>query len=154
MFALRGVSREPWSLLEDMVSLEDKLDRSLCRIALPARGALTASTFRPRIDISETDQHFKVAAELPGMDEKDISVELDDGTVTISGQRVAETEEDGENWHHRERSYGSFRRVIPLSATVDAGKARARFKKGLLTITLPKVPEEKDTRKEIPVETD
>lgn len=103
----------------------------------------------PRLNVSESDREVKVTAELPGMDEKDVSVELEDDILTISGERKEEHEEKNKQWHRLEQSYGSFHRSIQLPAKVDSGKAKARFKKGLLTIDMPKLPEEQNNRKKV-----
>lgn len=96
------------------------------------------SDFSPRIDVSESDTQYTVVAELPGMDEKDIQLTLEQDALVISGEKKAESEEKGKNFHRIERSFGSFSRVVPLPAAVDAEKVNAEFKKGVLTITLPK----------------
>jgi len=108
--------------------------------------------FTPRVDVCETDKEVRVSAELPGMDEKDITVELDDAAVTIRGERKEESEDKGKNWYRREQSYGSFYRMIPLPASVDGEKATAKFKKGVLAITLPKREEDRSKRKSIKIE--
>lgn len=122
---------------------------------LPAtrRGGWEAqvSGFNPRVDVSETDKEVKISAELPGLDEKDIAVEMDEGSVTIRGEKKEEKEDKTRNWHVREQYYGSFHRVIPLPAGVDAAKAGAKFSKGVLTITAPKVEEEHARRKTIKI---
>ena len=115
---------------------------------------LASTAFNPRVDVSETDQEVKVSAELPGMDEKDITVEMDDAAITIRGEKKAESEEKGQNWYSREQTYGSVYRVIPLPATVQGEKAKAKFKKGVLTITAPKREEEQAKRKAITIESD
>ncbi|MBA4388236.1 MAG: molecular chaperone [Verrucomicrobia bacterium] len=107
--------------------------------------------FSPRINISENDKDVQVSAELPGMDEKDVTVELDDGTLTIKGEKREEHEEKGKNWHSVERSYGSFHRVLPLPARIDEKKARASFKKGVLTVVLPKQETDGNRRKAISI---
>jgi HSP20 family protein len=112
----------------------------------------TPAAFTPRVDVSETDTEVKVSAELPGMDEKDISVELQDDVLTLRGEKKSEQEEKGKNWFHREQSWGSFQRSIELPAGVDAAKAKAQFKKGLLTFTAPKRPEEQSKRKTVPIQ--
>jgi HSP20 family protein len=94
--------------------------------------------FPPRVDVSETDTEIKVTAELPGMDEKDITVSLDHDALVISGEKKSDIEEKGKSFHRVERSYGSFQRVIPLDAEVEGDKVGAEFKKGVLTVTLPK----------------
>jgi HSP20 family protein len=113
-----------------------------------------SAAFNPRVDVSETDTEVKVSAELPGMDEKDVAVELDDAAITIRGEKKAEHEEKNKNWARREVSYGSFHRVIPLPASVDGQKAKAKFKKGMLTVTLPKREEDQARRKAITIESD
>ncbi len=108
--------------------------------------------FVPRVDVSETDTEIKATAELPGMDEKDISVELEDNFLTLRGEKKTEQEEKEKNWFHREQSYGSFHRVIALPAGVDASKATAKFRKGVLTVVAPKREEEKSKRKTVPIQ--
>ncbi len=110
------------------------------------------AAFMPRVDVSETDAEVKVSAELPGMDEKDISVELQDDVLVLRGEKKSEQGEKGKNWFRREQSYGSFHRTIELPAGVDAGKAKAQFKKGVLTFTAPKRPEEQARRKTVPIQ--
>lgn len=110
------------------------------------------AAFMPRVDVSETDTEVKVSAELPGMDEKDIAVELQDDVLTLRGEKKSEQEEQGKNWFRREQSYGSFHRSIELPAFVDAGKAKAQFKKGVLTFTAPKRPEEQVRRRTVPIQ--
>ena len=97
--------------------------------------------FNPSVDISETDTEIKIAAELPGLDENDIEVSLADNVLTISGEKKAEHEDEGENYHRVERSYGSFKRSVTLSHEVEADKIEATFKNGVLTVVLPKAPE-------------
>ena len=110
------------------------------------------AAFTPRVDVSETDTEVKVSAELPGMDEKDITVELQDDVLTLRGEKKSAQEEKGKNWYRREQSWGSFQRAIELPAGVDAGKAKAQFKKGVLTFTAPKRPDEQVRRKTVPIE--
>lgn len=110
------------------------------------------AAFTPRVDVSETDTEVKVSAELPGMDEKDITVELQDDVLTLRGEKKSEQEEKGKNWYRREQSWGSFHRAIELPAGVDASKATAKFKQGVLTFTAPKRPEEQATRKSVPIQ--
>jgi len=90
------------------------------------------------VDVEENDKSYIVKADLPGMDEKDIKVELTDNVLTISGSRTEKREEKKSNYHRIERFSGSFCRSIELPREVDANKARAEYKKGVLTIELPK----------------
>ncbi|MBF0457575.1 MAG: Hsp20/alpha crystallin family protein [Nitrospirae bacterium] len=104
--------------------------------------------FNPSVNVLETDAEIKVTAELPGMDEHDIDVSLTKDTLTLKGQKKEEKEDKGTNYYHMERSYGSFVRTIPLMCAIDDAMVEAEFKKGILTIRLPKTPEAvKDTKK-------
>ena len=97
--------------------------------------------FSPQVDVVETDKEIRVSAELPGLDDKDVEVSLSRDVLTISGEKKQEKREKGRDYYRAERSYGSFRRSIPLPAEVDADKVDAVFNKGVLTITLPKKAE-------------
>ncbi len=94
--------------------------------------------FEVRVDTSEDDKAYHVTAELPGMTEKDIEVTFADNMLTISGEKKEETEVKEENYHRRERHFGSFRRSFTLPAEVDEAKIAASFKDGVMTIDLPK----------------
>ena len=91
-----------------------------------------------RVDTSEDDKAYHVTAELPGMTEKDIEVTFADNMLTISGEKKEEKEVKEENYHRRERSFGSFRRSFTLPTAVDEAKIAASFKDGVMTIDLPK----------------
>ena len=94
--------------------------------------------FEPRLDVTETEKELKVTVELPGMDEKDIDLSLSNNALTIKGEK-REEKEDRTHGHYRiERSYGSFQRTIPMPCEIDGDKVEATFKKGVLSITLPK----------------
>src|SRR5262249_3670101 len=93
----------------------------------------------PKVDISETDDSVHVAAELPGLEEKDINVTLSHGNLLIQGEKRADKEEKDKNFHRIERSYGSFHRLVPLPAQVDDTKVEASFQNGVLNIVLPKL---------------
>lgn len=112
------------------------------------------AAFEPKVDVSETDTEVRVSAELPGMEEKDINVEMDDTGLTVRGERKEEKEDKGKNWFRREQSYGSFLRSIPLPSSVDAANAKATFKKGVLSVTVPKREEEQAKRKTITIDSD
>jgi len=105
----------------------------------------------PSIDVSETDDDVRVTADLPGMDEKDVQVVLENDILTIKGEKKQEHEEKKQNYHMVERSYGQFQREISLPAGVDREKIKATFKKGVLKVVLPKTPESKSTQKRIAI---
>jgi HSP20 family protein len=107
--------------------------------------------FVPAVNMSETDKELRIAAELPGMDEADVNVELDEDAVTIRGEKRSEHEDSRENWYCVEQTQGRFERVVPLPLDVDTDKAKATFKKGVLTITLPKRPDVESKRKRIAI---
>lgn len=111
----------------------------------------TLSTFTPAINVAESDRDYKVTVELPGMDEQDIELSLHRDHLTIKGEKKQEHEEKGNGFHRVERSYGSFQRMIPLPQEVDAEQVTANFQKGVLTITLPKLPEMQSGAKRIAI---
>ena len=105
----------------------------------------------PSIDVRETDQELEVKAELPGMEEKDIEVGVTPGLLTIAGQKESERETQEQSYVLRERSFGRFERVIPLPDGVDIDSAKATFKNGLLTISIPKTREAQAALKRVAV---
>ena len=143
----RGFQREINSLFDDFLA-------DFPVISQQHEEGLAPSVFIPKIDVSESDNEMKISAELPGMDEKDISVEIENDSVTIRGERKENKEDKGKNWYRREQSYGSFSRLIPLPSGVEGEKARAKFKKGVLNISVPKKEDEQAKRKTITIETD
>ena len=102
----------------------------------------------PQIDVDETDKEVRVTAELPGLDEKDVSLEIASGVLSISGEKKSETEDKDRRFS--ERYYGRFERRIPLE-DVEEGKAQASFKNGILTVTIPKSGEAKQNVRRIPI---
>jgi len=105
----------------------------------------------PAVDVTEDDKVYKIAAELPGMDEKDIEVTVNGDMLTIKGEKRQEKEEKGKNTYVCERSYGSFQRAFSLPDGVDRNKISADFSKGVLTITLPKSAEAQKQQKKVDV---
>ncbi len=107
----------------------------------------------PKIDVKETGDAIEVTAELPGVDEKDVEVELNDSLLTISGEKKVEKEEGGKDkgYHVMERSYGSFTRQIQLPFGADPEKVSADFQKGVLKISIPKPTEAQAKSKKISV---
>jgi HSP20 family protein len=108
--------------------------------------------FIPQIDVDETEKEVRVTAELPGLDEKEVEVTLTQGVLTIKGEKREEHEENKRDFHHSELRYGMFERSIQLPADIDADKAKASFKKGVLRITLPKTAEAQSSRRRIQIE--
>jgi HSP20 family protein len=104
-----------------------------------------------KINVAETEKQFEVTAELPGVDPKDIDIQLKDDILTIKGERKSEKEDKQKNYHLIEQSYGSFERSFSLPAEVQSDKVEASFDKGVLKITLPKSPESQPKTKKIEV---
>ena len=92
----------------------------------------------PSVDIKETENEIVLHADVPGVEEKNISIKIEDGTLTLKGERKFEEEKKGEGYHRLERGYGSFVRCFSVPDSVDAGKVAAAYKNGVLTVTLPK----------------
>lgn len=105
----------------------------------------------PSVDVREVDEAILVEAELPGLDEKDVSVTLRDGVLTIKGEKATSTNEKKSDYHLMERSYGSFMRAFRVPDAVDVEKVSATFDKGVLKVTLPKVAGSADREKRIPI---
>ncbi len=97
-----------------------------------------SSRFSPCVDIGESDKEYRIECELPGMDEKDVDISLNQNVLTVQGEKKHETEEEKGNVYRTERSYGQFHRDFPLPDDVDEENIEAKFKNGILTITLPK----------------
>ena len=103
----------------------------------------------PSIEVTASDKEVRIAAELPGLEEKDIDLLVDDDVLTIRGEKRAETEDKDRRFS--ERYYGRFERVIPLPFEVEDDKAEASFKNGVLTVTLPKSPKAQEKAKRIAI---
>ena len=95
-------------------------------------------SIRPRLDVGGTEKEYHVSLELPGVDEKDVHIELADGVLTIRGEKKQESEEKERGYYRMERSYGSFERVLSVPADVDVEGITATHKDGVLTLTLPR----------------
>jgi HSP20 family protein len=103
----------------------------------------------PPVDLVEGEDHFLLKADLPGLAEEDVSIEVQDGTLTISGERSAEHESQQQGWYRIERSFGSFSRSLTLPDGVDAEAISANFDRGVLEVRIPKPEERKPRRVQI-----
>ncbi len=108
--------------------------------------------FAPRVNIEETEEGYRVTAELPGLEEKDFEVSLEADVLTIKGEKKVESEEKREGYTHVEAASGSFHRSFRLPVEVDPDTVKATYKNGVLTVTLPKPAEESSRERVIPVE--
>jgi HSP20 family protein len=129
---------DPFRELEDM---SERLNRVFARPAARAtsgKEALTVADWMPTVDISETDGEYVIKAELPEVKKEDVKVTVEDGVLTLQGERRQEKEEKGKRFHRVERSYGSFVRSFTLPESVDEAGVKAEYKDGVLSLHLPK----------------
>ncbi|MDH5666441.1 MAG: Hsp20/alpha crystallin family protein [Nitrospira sp.] len=142
---------DPFRELEDM---SERLNRVFARPALRTPGGkehLTVADWIPTVDISETDQSYLIKAELPEVKKEDVKVRVEDGVLTLSGERRQEKEEKGKKYHRVERSYGSFVRSFALPESVDESGVKAEYKDGVLNLHLPKAEKAKPKAIEVKV---
>jgi HSP20 family protein len=104
-----------------------------------------------RADVSETDSEYEVSVELPGIDEKDVELDVSEGMLTLRAEKREEREEKKKNYHLTERSYGNVRRSFRVPEGVEVGRIKADFSKGVLRVMLPKTREAKAKQRKIPV---
>jgi len=128
-----------------------EMDRFLDEAFGNAPVAQAAQSFTPRIDVSESDEAYVVRADLPGVEEKDIQISLEEGVLSIQGKVESEQEEERKGLRYAERVRGSFQRTIELPGELDATKVTASYKQGVLTVTLPKLPAPKPQVRSIPI---
>jgi HSP20 family protein len=129
---LRGweeFSREVDKLFDSFFS--DGFDRTVSPTS-----AMTGGTLGLNIDISETDSAYIIAADLPGVDRKDVTITLEDGLLTLSGQKTIESETEGKTFHRIERRYGSFKRLLQLPEDADENAVEATMKDGVLSVSI------------------
>ena len=134
------VRYEPWGLLrrfhDDVNQLFD--DSPLGSAAEGDRSSIVTSNWTPAVDIKEEDQRFVLKADIPGVDPKDIDITMDDGVLTIKGDRKHESEEEANGYTRVERSHGIFYRRFSLPDTADAERVTAKGENGVLEVVIPK----------------
>ena len=140
-----------WDPFRDMVTLREKMNRLFEDVFTGQREGkeLAASTWAPAVDIFETENDLVMTAEVPGIDEKDIEIKIEDNTLILKGARKFEKETKEENYHRIERSYGSFYRAFTLPNSIDPEKIQAEHENGVLKITMPKRTELKPRKVKI-----
>ncbi len=128
---------DPFRELEDM---SDRLNRMFARPALRTncKETMTVADWMPTVDISETDGEYLIKAELPEIKKEDVKITVEEGVLTLQGERRQEKEEKGKRYHRVERAYGSFVRSFSLPESVDEGAVKAEYKDGVLNLHLPK----------------
>ncbi len=110
----------------------------------------TSTVWAPRMDLSETDDAFRIRLDVPGMTKDDIAINLQNNTLTVSGERSSERQKDGEEYVRVERAFGTFHRTFTLPDAVDPDRVEATYDEGVLTINVPKT--EKSTRRQIEIQ--
>jgi HSP20 family protein len=129
-----------WDPFRDLNVLQERMNRLFNDAGRGWKGdePVATTTWSPAVDIFETEGEIVVKAELPGVDRKDITLNLENNILTVRGERRFEKETKEENYHRIERAYGGFSRSFSIPATVDEEKIRADYKDGVLKIALPK----------------
>lgn len=145
-----------WDPFRDLEDVSDRLNWMFRRPALPRTNGANKETmivadWVPSVDVSETEGDYQIKAEIPDVKKEDVKVTVEDGVLTIQGERKQEKEEKGRRYHRVERSYGSFVRSFTLPDLVDEAHVKAEFKDGVLTLHLPKSEKAKPKAIEVKV---
>jgi HSP20 family protein len=143
-----------WDPFRELEEMSDRLNRMFARPALSrsnGKETLIIADWTPSVDISETEGEYQITAEIPDVKKEDVKVTLEDGVLTIQGERRQEKEEKGKKYHRIERSYGTFVRSFTLPDLIDDEKVKAEFKDGILSLSLPKSEKAKPKAIEVKV---
>ena len=127
----------------DLVQLQDRVNRLFAESAANREEGLNTTSFVPPVDIYENEHNIVLKLEVPGIDQKDLDIRIENQTITIRGERKFEKEAKEENYHRVERRYGSFQRSFGLPNTVNPEQVTADYANGILTVTLAKRAEAK-----------
>jgi HSP20 family protein len=144
-----------WEPFREFSTLQDRMNRLFRETYNENQDqSLTNSSFAPAVDVYEDEHNVSLKIEVPGIDEKDIDVRIENNTLTVHGERKIEKDEKEENYRRVERQYGSFTRTFNLPSTVDTDKVQANYSKGVLNISLPKKAEAKPKQIKVNVGSD
>src|SRR2546428_1744609 len=133
-----------WDPFREFTTLQDRMNRLLRdSFGSESQEALASTSFAPAVDVYEDEHNVTLKIEVPGIDEKDIDVRIENNTLTVHGERKFEKEEKEENFRRVERQYGSFTRSFTLPSSVDSGQVSAHYDNGVLKIKLAKKAEAK-----------
>ena len=132
-----------WGPFREFTTLQDRMNRLFRDNYGEGQEALSTSTFAPPVDVYEDEHNVTLKIEVPGIDEKDIDVQIENNLLTVHGERKFEKEEKEENFRRVERQYGSFTRSFTLPSTVNPEQVQAHYDKGILKIQLAKKAEAK-----------
>jgi HSP20 family protein len=138
-----------WEPTRELASIQTEMNRLFTNVFEPTGSIGGNGVFRrwtPAMDVVETDDHYVLRADLPGVSEGDVKIEVDDNVLTVSGERKSSHEETKQGYYRVERSYGHFSRTLTLPEGVDADSINATFDRGVLEVKVPK-PEQRKPRK-------
>ena len=138
-----------WEPVRELSSLQNDMNRlfnTFFDTPTAANGGGASGRWIPAMDLVETDEHFVLKADLPGLSDEDVHIDVEDNVLTVSGERKSEHEDKREGYVRVERSYGSFRRSLTLPEGVDADAVSASFDRGVLEVRIPK-PEQRKPRR-------
>lgn len=145
----------PWQPFKEMEEMQDRLAKFFGlappRLANGGKELMTISEWQPSVDIVEDDKEYLVKAELPEVKKEDVKVTVENGVLTITGERKFEKEEKDKKYHRIERSYGNFLRSFALPEGADGSKVNAEFKEGVLKVHLPKNEKAKQKTVEVKI---
>lgn len=144
-----------WDPFKDLEQFENRLGTLFGRLPAKTNGeaqeSITVPEWAPVVDITEDEKEFLVKAELPGLKKEEIKISVEDGVLTISGERKVEKEEKNKKYHRIERAYGRFERSFTLPDQAEAAKVNAEFNDGVLQVHLPKSPKAAPKAQEIKI---
>ncbi|OQY18466.1 MAG: heat-shock protein [Desulfobacteraceae bacterium 4572_35.1] len=139
---------DPWREMEELL---DRYNKSEALQPAGGQEIMPKGDWSPRVDIAETDDEFIIKAEIPDVNKKDVKVSVENGVLTIHGERKQEKEEKGKTYHRIERHYGAFNRSFTIPSSVDTDKIKASFKEGMLEINMEKSEKEKPKALEVKI---
>ena len=142
-----------WDPFREVVALQNRVNSLFRDFNESGDGPLTAASFTPAVDIYEDNQKVVLKLEVPGIEEKDLDVRVENNTLTVKGERKFAQEEKEENFHRIERRYGNFVRSFSVPQTVDTEGVTANYDAGILTVTLAKKAEAKPKQVKIGIGT-
>lgn len=143
-----------WDPFRDLEDVSTRLNRIFGRSLARSESSnemLTVADWAPSVDISETDAEYLIKGEIPGVKKGDVEITIQDGMLTIKGERKQEKEEKSKKFHRIECSYGSFMRSFRMPDDADESKVRAKFEDGVINVTLPKSAKANDKAKAVNV---
>jgi HSP20 family protein len=143
-----------WDPFRELEDVSDRLNRMLARPATQTpngKETMIVADWTPSVDITETEGAYQITAEIPDVKKDDVKITLEDGVLTIQGQRKQEQEQQSTKYHRIERSYGSFARTFSLPDVIEVEKVKAEFKDGVLHLHLPKSEKAKPKTIEVKV---